>query len=218
MDMSMRKGYRIAMGCIGSGMMALFALVGWDDEGPTRVEFFVGIGCCLVVVLLAIFWPQFARWQGRNIERLKSRKIHPHRERPVRTFLTGLAAFLLCGWMFYPTSIKEDTVLVLLAVLGLNVVVFLHGWWSENQGPKTAAAANLILFLLVGPLLLFSEGGPHYGFIPFGILVMAILTYGQYRHLKARADSLAATGQEESTEEEEVVITGSDNERVDEEE
>jgi hypothetical protein len=92
-------------------------------------------------------------------------------------------------------------------------------WLVEREpGAKTAAAANLILFLLVGPLLLFSEAGPHYRFIPFGVLVSAILIYGQYRHLKAPADSPAATGQEESTEEAEVVITGSDDERVDKEE
>jgi len=218
MDMSMRKGYRIAFGCIGLGLLVLFALIGWDEEDQTLVEFLGMIGFCLAMILFAIFWPQFVRWNKTRIERMKSGAFKPHRDKPLRTFLGGLVAFLLCGWMFYPTSMKDNTLLVLLSVVGVSTVNFLHGWWSDKQGPKTAALSSLVLTLLLAPLLVFSEDGPHYLMIPFLLVLTLIVAYGQHRMLTARVAGAATTEPEEERSEEEAMEAGDEDGQVDEEE
>jgi len=205
MDMSMRKGYRIAFGCIGLGFLVLFALVGWDDEEQTLIGFMAMIGVCLMMLLMAIFWPQFVRWRAGHAARLKSGAYKPHRDKPLRTFLGGLVAFLLCGWMFYPTSMKDNTVLALLSVAGVSMVTFLHGWWSDKQGPKTAALSSLVLTVLLAPLLVFSEDGPHYLMIPFLLVLTLIVAYGQYRMLRARVAGATTTEPQEPSEEEAIV-------------
>ncbi len=215
MDMSMRKGYRIAFGCIGLGLLVLFALVGWDEEDQTLIEFLGMIGVCLTVMVLAIFWPQFVRWHKTRIERLKSGAFKPHTDKPLRTFLGGLVAFLLCGWMFYPTSMKDNTLLVLLSVVGVSIVNFLHGWWSDKQGPKTAAVSSLVLTLLLAPLLVFSEDGPYYLMIPFLLFLTLIVAYGQYRMLRARVAGDATTEPEEEPSEEEAMKAGDEEGPVD---
>ena len=206
MDMSMRKGYRIAFGCIGLGLLVLFALIGWDEEDQTLIEFLGMIGVCLTVMVLAIFWPQFVRWHKTRIERLKSGAFKPHTDKPLRTFLGGLVAFLLCGWMFYPTSMKDNTLLVLLSVVGISIANFLHGWWSDKQGPKTAAASSLVLTLFLAPLLVFSEGGPYYLMIPFLLVLTLIVAYGQYRMLRARVTGATTTEPEEEPSGEEAIV------------
>ena len=197
----MRKGYRIAMACIGFGMMALCALAGWEDEEQTVGGILAALGICLAVVLLAVFWPQFVRWRARRVERLRSREFKTHRDSPVTTFLGGLVAFLLCGWLFYPTSMKENTLLVLLAVLGVSVASFAHGWWSEKQGPRTTALSSLVLFLLATPLLVLSEEGPHYWMIPLMVILSVLVSYGQYRVLTDLSEEAEAGSEEPSVEE-----------------
>ena len=205
MDMSMRKGYRIAFGCIGLGLLILSVLVGWNEEDQTLADLLSMIGVGPAMILLAIFWPQFVRQHKTRIERMKSGTFKPHQQRPLRTFLGELVVFLLCGWMFYPISIKNNTLLVLLSVVGVSIVAFLHGWWSERQGPITAALSSLVLILLVAPLAVFSEGGPHYSMATIIAIVSVVVIYGQYRMLTARAAE-ATEPEEEPSEEEEVMV------------
>ncbi len=216
MDMSMRKGYRIAFGCIGLGFLVLFALVGREDEDQTLVQFFAVMGVGLGMILSAIFWPQLVRGHRTRMERITSGTFRPHQQRPLRTFLGELVVFLLCGWLFYPASMKENTLLVLLSVVGVSIVAFLHGWWSEKQGPVTAAVSSMVLTVLLAPLLVFSEEGPHYSMIALIVLVMGIVGYGQYRMFSARTAESAAPSPEESSGEEGAIME--EEEPLDEEE